>query len=149
MQPKVLRPQAHPKPMWRLPSHSGETRLPQGSGSSPSGPNLTPDRAVTVTEHRSSPGSHLALAPVPPTSAIPATKAVADSKPQKMQPLLTSDQLSHQSQTADCIGTLPQKHTLSRPGLITIPCNFIETEKVKQKHKREDYVSNKKPGKKP
>ena len=61
VQPQVLKPWLHPKSRWRLPTHLGESQIPQGSCSSPSSLNSAPDRAVMVIEHRRCPDLHLAL----------------------------------------------------------------------------------------
>ena len=60
MQAQNLRIWPHPKPRWWLPSHPGETQLPQGSYFSPSGsyprppapPSLCPNSVVTAINHR-------------------------------------------------------------------------------------------------
>ena len=53
--------------------------LPLGLLLSTSGPDPALDRAVTATEHKRNPGSHMALALVTPSSALPPTNVVAAS----------------------------------------------------------------------
>ena len=53
-------------------------------------------------------------------------------------------QVSHHSHWthADYTGMLPEKDTTTRRRKVTVPLNFIETEKVKQNKKTEEYDSN-------
>ena len=82
---------------------------PSGLLLQPLSPQPHPNRIVTATKHKRSTGLHLALTPAPPTPALFPTEVVAATTSQgKGQPMLTSDQLSHQSNwvQAHHIGTL-------------------------------------------
>ena len=58
--------------------------------------------------------------------------------------MLTLDPAANQSYGVheECIRVVPQKDRPSKMGWATVSLNFIVTEKVKQKEKTEEFVSN-------
>lgn len=107
------------------------------------GLNPTPNREVTDTVHRRSPGSHLVLALALTSPALPATKMVASTTTQgKTWPLLTSDTAVLLKPLGRCrlhSDALPQGHP-SGLGEITVSPNFMETEQDKPNKNTEEFV---------
>ena len=102
---------------------------PQSFCSSTLSPAPTPDRVVTVVEHRKSPGSHVALSLAPPSQTLQLAKVVAASTVQgKMQAVLTSDlALPPKTLGTQIAQGCSHTNTPSRLGKVTVSSNFIET----------------------
>ena len=115
------------------------------------GPDPNPSRAVLAAEHCRGPGSHLALALASPSPApLPPSVRVISTPEGKTGPVL----IPYPAVSPKPLGThrlmalLPHEETPSRLGqvaaflfLFFLP-NLIETEKVKQNKKAEEFVSN-------
>ena len=114
------------------------------------GPDPNPSRAVLAAEHFRGPSSHLALALASPSPApLPPSVKVISTPEGKTRPVLTPYPavLPKPVGTHRLMGLLPHEETPSRLGQVAaflflfLP-NLIETEKVKQNKKAEEFVSN-------
>ena len=116
------------------------------------GPDPNPSRAVLAAEHCRGPSSHLALALASPSPApLPPSVKVISTPEGKTRPVLTPYPavLPKPLGTHRLMGLLPHEETPSRVGQVAaflflfffLP-NLIETEKVKQNKKAEEFVSN-------
>lgn len=121
--------------LWGRTHIQGEWNLtepdPQGFYSNHGGENLTPHRAVTVTEQRVSPNLHPARGLDPPTPFTLPIKVISARHPEERHGWHPyQNQPSHQRHWTHRVytGTLP-----SRPQYVTLSLKFIETEKIKFK----------------
>ena len=104
-----------------------------------------------VTERRRSPAWHLAQALAPLTPGLPPTKALAASTLQwKKQPVFTSDSSlpPKPKDTHRLHREVPTQGHTFKTWIGNCSPNFIETDKVKQNEKTEEYVSNERKRKK-
>ena len=105
----------------------------------------TPDREVSVIQHSRSPGLHLSLAVAPPSPVLPSTKAVATSTPVgKIYSMFISDPALPLKPLATCRlhRDTPIYGLTFKTNIVTVLPNFLETEKIKQNEKTEEFVSN-------
>lgn len=113
VQAQALKPWLCPKSRWRLPTHLGESQIPQGSCSSSSSLIPAPDRAVMVIEHRRCPDLlHLALAVAQLHQHHHPPKQDTQGKDTACALFRSSSPTRAPERTyAECRGTLPHKDT--------------------------------------